>query len=813
VIPLAQAGLVLCTAGPPRPHASGDPLRLLLSTAQDVELRLARADGAADVRLWTADGSARSRLGWMPDLDPAPGRVMVSFAALHLPAGPWQVSAGGCTATLQVSAADGPAGRPVAGAEGPVLATRVDREGLRLAWTPEGAEVPAGGGWDLRPLHGAPPRVARSAGGAGPVQLEPIRPNPRPPAARHDGAVRSALLPVTVLVLAGAAVGLAGALRRRGAAWLLAAAALAALVATGGALTADVPTLLATGGPVSDPTDSVAQLAALVDALPALSSATGRFSAPEGAGWLTVGPSWLAYLPVVPLAAWLGPVRAQTAGIALGAALLALCTGLLARSRGARPTLAAAAGLLAALAPAIVDEWDAMSLDRSALWAAPLALLALDRAAAGARGGVVGAALALVAGLLGQVYYGLLLALSAPAFAALRWAPRAPGARHRLGRLALAGALAAVLAAPVLWTLRAGTADTGYGATAPLAERIEAVTTPLSADEATTLAGSGRRGRGYRSFDLSTARARVLAAGSMSLSAEEALAPRGWLPGGAWAWPLLLAAVLLAPDRRRASVALAEVAVLMTLSLGPFLHIGGRPGAGLTPWGALAIALPGFDQLKNIDRAALLAATLAPAVLALGAEGLVRRLEGPLGQHAGRGLAVGLAAAMLLGPAGLRWQDGRPVRAGVAIRTQAWPAHPGLQALRPGAVVSLPLDGPVAAAQAVPVLEAGLGLVNAPPFEVPPDAPGPWSDDLPLLNQLATLSGDVRGTRPLPPGDPAADLRVLAEAGVTGIALHADRMPGPSTAAAATALLDGLLPRTGEARGVIVWAVPPAPGG
>ena len=48
---------------------------------------------------------------------------------------------------------------------------------------------------------------------------------------------------------------------------------------------------------------------------------------------------------------------------------------------------------------------------------------------------------------------------------------------------------------------------------------------------------------------------------------------------------------------------------------------------------------------------------------------------------------------------------------------------------------------------------------------------------------------------------------------MTGIALHADRMPGPSTAAAATALLDGLLPRTGEARGVIVWAVPPAPGG
>ena len=322
------------------------------------------------------------------------------------------------------------------------------------------------------------------------------------------------------------------------------------------------------------------------------------------------------------------------------------------------------------------------------------------------------------------------------------------------------------------------------------------------------MARSGRRGTGYRAFDLGTARKRVLAAGSMSLTAEELVSPRAWLPGGPWAWPLLLLAVMLAPNRRRAALGTAEVAVLMALSLGPFLHIGGRPGAGLTPWGALAIVIPGFDQLKNVDRAALLAATLAPAVLALGAEGALQRFERRFGVPAGRVALTAIAAWMVLGLGGLRWQSDGPARNGIAIRTQLWPRHPGLEALPPGAVVSLPLDGPVAPGQAVPVLEAGLGLVNPPPFEIPPDATGPWSDDLPLLNRLAILSGDAHGTRPLPPGDPDQDIDVLVQAGVVGVVLHPDRMPGPATAEAAAALLDELLPRVGEAHGAIVWAVP-----
>ena len=199
------------------------------------------------------------------------------------------------------------------------------------------------------------------------------------------------------------------------------------------------------------------------------------------------------------------------------------------------------------------------------------------------------------------------------------------------------------------------------------------------------MARSGRRGTGYRAFDLGTARKRVLAAGSMSLTAEELVSPRAWLPGGPWAWPLLLLAVMLAPNRRRAALGTAEVAVLMALSLGPFLHIGGRPGAGLTPWGALAIVIPGFDQLKNVDRAALLAATLAPAVLALGAEGALR--DSSAGSGPGR---TGRSPPSQPGWRSV-WETSRqsdgPARNGIAIRTQLWPRHPG-PSLPPGAVVS-----------------------------------------------------------------------------------------------------------------------------
>ena len=810
----AATAVALCLGAAPGPiaHPSGAPVRVTMPLHEDAELQLIDDTGVVRLRAWTADGSPRTRLGWVPDSAPEAGRLQLELAALHLPTGSWTMRLGTCERTLSVEGGEA-SGRLVDGSTSALIGRRGQGSQVSLAWIPPGGTVPAGGGWDLTTTGTETPRISRTAGGTGAVSLEPVRPDPRPRAARHDDLVRIGLLPVTGLVLVSALLGSAQALRRRGWPWLVVAGVLAALTVTGSALFAPQPTLLSTGGPVSDPTDSVAQLAALVDALPALSSGTQAFSAPEGADWLTVGPSWLAYLPVVPLAAWLGPVRAQTLGLALGAAMLAVTTAGLAWRRGARPLLAAAAGLLAALAPAIVDEWDAMSLDRSALWAAPLVALALDRAAEGARWGRTSAAVAMATALLGQIYYGLLLVLAAPVLAVLRClGPRAE-LRPRLTRLLGAGALAGVLATPVLVTLQAGTSGTGYDATAPLPERITAVTSPLSADEASAMARSGRRGKGYRNFDLTTARSRVLAAGSMSLTAEEVLAPRPWLPGGAWAWPLLALAVVLAPDRRKAGLATAEVVVFMGLALGPFLQVGGQPGAGVTPWGALAIALPGFDQLKNIDRAALLAASLAPAVLALGAEGLVRRVESRQGARAGFAVALALCAGLVLGLGGLRWERGGLSRAGVSIRTQVWRPDPGLAALPPGTVISLPLDGPVAAAQSVPVLEAGLGLVNAPPFEVPLDAAGPWADDLPLLNRLATLSGDVHGTRPLPPGDPASDLRTLAEAGVVGVVLHPDRMPGPNTAAAAAALLDGLLQRTGDQGGTVVWAVPPAGGG
>jgi hypothetical protein len=795
---------VEASADAPVEHVSGAPWSLRVP-ADEAIISLSGPDERVRVTLHAADQSARARLGWLPDHDPAVGQIAVELDALWLPPGEvWQVEVGGRRWPLAVASGAADPSQTVElppDADG-VLGLQAVGGRVSVAWSQAqdgAAEVPLGGAWDLTATGTDRPAVARTGGGT--AQLASPIPAPRPLQDAGTLWVRAGLVPLTGLVVVVGAISLLGAIRRRGA-WMLAlAAVVAAFVVLGPSWSDLAHRLLATGGPVTDPTDSVAQLAALADALAQLSSRTGLFSAPEGASWLTAGPAWLGYLPVIPLVALWGPVAGHNVGVGLGVAALALCTGWLAQSRGVRPSLAAAAGLLAALTPIVLDEVDAWSLDRTTLWVAPLVMIALDRATRpGARGPVL-IGVALLTAVLGQIYYGILLCVAAPALCLVRVAllRSADGAVGRLRRLSLGGAASVVLVVPVLLMLQAGTAGSDYAARADLSARLAAVTTPLSVDEAEQMAESGRRATGFRSFALGSARDRVLAAGSMSLSAQEVLVPRGWLVGGAAFWLLGLGSVALARRRRWAWLTLAEVGLLMSLALGPFLILGGQPGAGLTPWGAAAIAIPGFDQLKNVHRAAMLAATLAPVVLALGAEGLAVRL----GKWAGPILAV----AMVVGLGGLRVSGSRLVGP-VSAHVQTVLPIPGVRALPMGAVVSLPLGGPVEAAQAVPVLLTGRGLVNLPPFEVSGSAPTPWSDDNALLNALATLSGDTRTTRPLQAEDLTEDIRTMSAAGVVGVVLHADRMPGPAHAEAARRLLDANLERVPIAGRPTVWAIP-----
>ncbi len=813
---IAAAALLLALPAGGAPHVAGAPWQPpAVATTGDVALEFARPGAPAAFTLRAADERTRSAMGWLPDGDHRPGWLAPRATALWLPEGAWEVRARGADAGWSLEVIPGPGASRAASADAPgVLGLRRGTGGVEVAWAPVAAGVaslPGGAGWALAATGAPSPAVTQTTGDTTPARLEAIAPAPRPPPPPRHAWVRLVMLPLTLLVAATGLTALPALVRRErlGLVPLLLAGALAGGLALGPALAGPATRLLSTGGAVSDPADSVAQLAALHESLTRLASDSRRFSWPEGVDWLAAGPSWLAYLPAVPISAGWGPVAGHDLGVALGYALLAGFTGLLARARGAGPCLSAAAGLLAATAPAVLDEADALSLDRAALWVVPLAALALDRAARGGRAGPLLGGIALLTGLLGQVYYGLLVAVIAPVGAAARAAllPSPDGPRRRLGRLALTGLLAAALAAPVLAALRAGTAGTNVSATSPLTERWAAVTTPLPAVEARAVATAGRRGRGFRQFDLSTARSRVKAAASMSLTVEEVAAPARWLPGGVAAWALLVGALVVARRRREAAITLVEVVALMSLALGPFLWIGDQPGAGLTPWGALAVALPGFDQLKNVDRAALLAATLAPVVLALGAQGLVDRLPA----RARIPAAVAASLALVVGLGGLRWQEGRPARDGVRVKVARVQTVPALAALAPGAVVSLPYAGPVDVTRSAPVLAAGHVLVNAPPFEVPPRALSPWADDVALLNTLAWLSGDARTSRLTPATDLAPDTRALAAAGVVAVVLHPDGMPGPVAAADAVATLDALLPRAASGPGPLVWRVPPAP--
>ena len=117
-----------------------------------------------------------------------------------------------------------------------------------------------------------------------------------------------------------------------------------------------------------------------VDALQRGSDVGHAYAWPEGASWLAVGPSWLGYLPAGVNGALTSPLTGHNLGIGLGLAGVSLAVALLTRSHGVRLPLAIAAGAAAALCPAVIDEVDAISLDRATLYTVPLAMLCLHRA-------------------------------------------------------------------------------------------------------------------------------------------------------------------------------------------------------------------------------------------------------------------------------------------------------------------------------------------------------------------------------------------------------------------------------------------------
>ncbi|MFT5683211.1 MAG: hypothetical protein ACI8RZ_004140 [Myxococcota bacterium] len=767
----------------------GDTLHATLSTEDGTEIAIFYAADGKDYRAmgWRADQAARRE--WieitLPDLQLAPGRYRLVAQ--------WP----GRTEEQWIEPGE---------LRGEPVEVVLSAEALgAVAWSMEGqdawqrlAYAPAGqplhltpGRWQAAALGTARPFVEQIHAPTPSVRLDaPLRPLPRPVS---QGRFFILLLLPAAILLAGLGVGVRKLSRHPGAHWLVIAAVGVGILGILPALQQSGVALLSAGGPIQDPEDSVALLASIIDGVGRLSDVGRAYGWPEGASWLTVGPSWLGYLPAGIIGAITDPLVGHNLGVGVGLAGLALATSLLARSHGLSLPLSIAAGAAAALCPAVIDEVDAISLDRATLYTTPLALLCLHHAVT--RPGLrwpVAAGVAVAAGIYGQVYYGIFFAVVAPLLGGIRLLSAPPGGRVAgLGRLLLAGGVAAALSAPGLYTLRAATAGL-YDDTAPLSDWRHPVTTT---EASAFLSRSDRQ-----ELPMETAEQRLLTTTDLALSAEEAAMPTGFVGGAAW-WGLAAVALLIA-RRRRGLVLLgvADVAILLLMSLGPFLKTAaGWTGAPL-PHYLLVLTVPGFDQLKNVHRFALMAAVLAPIPLALGIAGLAERL--PRGRRVAEWVLAGVLLVSLL-----RLDPTGQVRLSHPPRTAWYPQSATLNALPDAPAIALPMRHPTPRAVAVAAAQHGIPLVNPPPFEVAATRLTPWAEDNALLNRLAALSASSRVNRLVPAGDYTADLAALWEAGVRTVLLF----PGELEQHEATAaLLDRLLVRAGSDPTVIAWHLRPA---
>ncbi len=730
--------------------------------------------GAPIGGLRALDGQGASPPARAADLDPRPGAVRVEqllcgeVAAKPAPATLAPIPA----QALQITGAA--AGEPV------------------FAWGPVGVaagRAPAlpvsGDGWTACAAAGPPPRCGPAR--AGQARLEPRDEAPR--SFDPSGQDLGAALVVAHLIVSAAAIGALGrGLRALPAAAVAAAVAVGALALGLGRGEADLGgALLSAGGAVTDPRDSAALVAQLADAVRRGMDTGFTVRYPEGVSVLHLGPAWLGYLPVLPWGLFHQGFTGHNVGVGLWTALLGLAAAALARARGAGPAGATFAAATAALAPALWDELDAWSLDRATLAAAPVAALALDRAGGapgaglprGARGLLL-CGIAVGGALYAQVYTGLLLAAAAPAWALLR-PPRA------WPRLLGAGLLAALLAAPGLHTLRRpGLGDAGVLDPRPLGAAALDLPGPAEGQALLDAARAARQERA--ALPMGTAPARLGTAAALSMDGASLLSPDRWLIGGRLFWPL--AALAAAIGGRGARRTLAEALVLLILALGPTLVWQGRwtglPLPQLLPWALV----PGWDQLKNVHRAALLAAPLAAVALGLGLDRAWGRRRG--GAAVGAAAALGLALATHQGiPASPRWSPAppRPALAG-------WSGRP---------VVALPWTHPLPDTVALAAAHRGLHLVNDPAFEAPAGLV-PWDDTNPALNPLALRSGSPRTRTWLPPGAAGAGWAALRHHGVEGVVLIRGAV-APALEADLARWMDAQLPRAAEDPDTVVWAL------
>jgi hypothetical protein len=831
------------------------------------------------LRLLAVDGLDRKTMGWRPDLDPAPGMLKIRLDELWLAPGVYD---------LKIDLPDGrsqefalwieeasPGAREVS-VDLPMDVTRL--KGWRTdpvhghhayTWWP----VPVPGRallslseteWTLQTDGAGDSLGTRVVPGVTKVEIQEIARDQRirTLVENRNGWI---LLGVIPICLAFCGLGSYRLWQTRNSAGLQGALAMSigvGLMIVEPVLTDPGAFMLGTTAEDSAGMESVARLATMSSALWELSAHGNAFSWPDGHSWLGVEPGWLGYLIPTLFSVSTDPITAHNLALAVGTSLLCFFSWALMRTLGASQAGSLMGATAAALSPIILDDLDAQGLDQSCLFLLPLFMLLLHRSLR--REGWMNPLLAgttLAATCYAHRHIGPFLFLSTPLM--MLWRLPGGGIKKRLARAGVLLATGFFLLTPS-WLL--GQLDDSSSSAEPEIRLIDS--TPNI----------------FKPFSDQTSRQRLLEAEEFNSAAtdplerlastvghstglSELMTPTDLLVAGGLFWPMALLSVAVARRRVLTAVVLADVALFLLLSLGPFLRMeAGRIGPALPFYGAWLV-IPGFDRLVEVDQFLRMAAVLAPVPLALALDGGMDQVANLWARvlHASRLRTLGgqsrfspfLAINRLVEP--FVWQFkyafhgpilifliaiwagfslstkrigmGEEESTGISTTAEPWtppwpeirriPRHPGLKGLPKGSAIALPVMKDTQASVYLPLVRAGIALVNPPPPGIQ-DTPSAqrqsdlpsitrWVDENPLLNHLAWVSGSDGPSRFLSYDPDQASLYTqnLLETGLDYIIMFRSHMPSGELTFETEHALDELYPRVKDDGRVAVWAIRP----